>query len=94
MTHRFEKSATDYACGAVNLLLQRMEQHQQEHGGKMPRGFVLHPESSRMLNDEHYKRYGMPHNMQFAGLPVRVCTCGNSQAPDWLVTANAQWEIL
>lgn len=73
--HKFEKSVADYACGQLNLMLQRVEQHQSEHDGQLPVAFILHAASSRALNDDHYKRYGVAHGMQFLGVPIVLCMC-------------------
>jgi hypothetical protein len=50
-----------------------------------------------MLNDEHYKRFGEPHNMQFAGIPIMLCQCQNVGHPlpiDLMLTADGRAEIL
>lgn len=98
MAHKFQKGAEDYACGQIELMLQRLEEHRQEHEGRLPAVFVLHPGSSERLNDEHYKRYGVPHNMQFAGVPIVLCRCVKYQPKayptDWMKTADDKLELL
>jgi hypothetical protein len=97
MSHKFQRGAESYACGMLDLMLQRMEDHQREHNKALPVKFILHPGTSKMLNDEHYKRFGEPHNMQFAGIPIMLCQCQNVGHPlpiDLMLTADGRAEIL
>lgn len=98
MAYSFPRPVTDYACGTLELLLQRIEQHREAHQGRMPLVFVMHPGSSAALNSEHYKRYGQPHNMQFAGVPIELCRCAayypRCYPSDFLKTADGKIEDL
>lgn len=80
MTHKFEKGAEVHACGMVDLMLQAIEDHEREMGKRRPVFFLLHPATSAVLNDEHYKRYGVPHGMQFAGIKILLCPCQDKPA--------------
>jgi hypothetical protein len=75
MSHKFTKGAQDHACGMITLMLDAIENHRKEFGNMPPVFFLLHPGSSALLNGEHYKRYGVPHAMQFAGVPIKLCQC-------------------
>jgi hypothetical protein len=92
------KPAQDYACGMISLMVSRLEEHQAEHGCA-PAAFILHIDTSRMLRDETYKRFGTSEGPFFMGVPIKLCGCTEGPNPnkgpvDLIVSVDGRASIL
>lgn len=92
--HRFTKTATDYASGALVLVRSRIREH-KERTGRPPYVMVLHVPTARKLFSEFATEKGLPAvppdrirggiTGQFEGTRLCVCLCGDDLGEDQLV---------
>ena len=99
MPHEFQRNVASYASGMLTMMISRVEEHQQQFGGRYPQMFVLHPDSLRAQRTESYQRFGViekgPDGAPcFMGVPIFVCMCGKPMAEDAVVDCTGRTEPL
>jgi hypothetical protein len=101
--HRFTKTMTDYASGALVLVRTRIAEHKKKYGAP-PAQLLLHPPLARRLFSEHAAAHGLPGLPddlplagafgKFDGTPVYVCGCGQALAEDQIIDWLGKFEPL
>lgn len=101
------KPVEAYACGQLVTLSSRLEEHQKQHGGKLPRCFIMHRASIEALELEMQQRFGgiektifnvdrygpRPHT-SFMGIIIGMCPVNTPECGDQYIDCNGEAQPL